>query len=245
MRNTNPEPKNVPTTEPTSSFSHNLSVENPTHASRIPNPESRPLRIAVLGSGSGTNCQSILDAIAAGKLQATVVGVITDVQDAGILARAAKHNVPTLYIPVSNSKTRLDGEPEQAYIRQMQEWQTDYVVLAGFMRIIKPAMLAAFPNRILNIHPSLLPAFPGIAAWKQALAYGVKVAGCTVHLVDAGTDTGPILVQRTVPVLETDTPETLHARIQEQEHSAYPEALQHLAIRTAKRSLFQQSQLGQ
>ena len=188
-----------------------------------------PIRVAVLGSGSGTNCQSILDAIENGKLQATVVGVITDVQDAGILARASKHNVPALHIPVPNSRTRLDGEPEQAYITQLQDWQTDYVVLAGFMRIIKLAMLAAFPNRILNIHPSLLPAFPGIAAWKQALAYGVKVAGCTVHLVDAGTDTGPILVQRTVPILDTDTPESLHARIQEQEHIAYPAALQHLA----------------
>jgi len=229
MRNTNPEPKTVPTTEPTSSFGHNLSVENHTHASRIPNPESGPLRIAVLGSGSGTNCQSILDAIAAGTLSATVVGVISDVQDAGILARAAQYHVPALHIPVPNSKTRLDGDPEQAYIRQLQEWQTDYVVLAGFMRIIKPAMLAAFSNRILNIHPSLLPAFPGIAAWKQALEYGVKVAGCTVHLVDEGTDTGPILVQRTVPVLDTDTPETLHARIQEQEHIAYPEALQRLS----------------
>ena len=228
MRKTNPEPKIVPTTEPTSSFCHNLSVENPTHACRIPHPESGPLRIAVLGSGSGTNCQSILDAIAAGTLSATVVGVISDVPDAGILARAAKYHVPALHIPVPNSKTRLDGDPEQAYIRQLQEWQTDYVVLAGFMRIIKPAMLAAFPNRILNIHPSLLPAFPGIAAWKQALEYGVKVAGCTVHLVDEGTDTGPILVQRTVPVLDTDTPETLHARIQEQEHIAYPEALQRL-----------------
>ena len=232
MRKTNPEPKIVPTTEPTSSFCHNLSVENPTHACRIPHPESGPLRIAVLGSGSGTNCQSILDAIASGTLSATVVGVISDVPDAGILARAAKYHVPALHIPVPNSKTRLDGDPEQDYIRQLQEWETDYVVLAGFMRIIKPAMLAAFPNRILNIHPSLLPAFPGIAAWKQALEYGVKVAGCTVHLVDEGTDTGPILVQRTVPVLDTDTPETLHARIQEQEHIAYPEALQRLtAIR--------------
>ncbi len=229
MRKTNPEPKIVPTTEPTSSFCHNLSVENPTHACRIPHPESGPLRIAVLGSGSGTNCQSILDAIASGTLSATVVGVISDVPDAGILARAAKYHVPALHIPVPNSKTRLDGDPEQDYIRQLQEWETDYVVLAGFMRIIKPAMLAAFPNRILNIHPSLLPAFPGIAAWKQALEYGVKVAGCTVHLVDEGTDTGPILVQRTVPVLDTDTPETLHARIQEQEHIAYPEALQRLS----------------
>ena len=216
-------------TEPTSSFCPNLSVAHSPRTSRIPHPVSRILRIAVLGSGSGTNCQSIIDAIAAGSLNATLVGVITDVQDAGILARAKHHSIPARHIPVPNSKTRLDGDPEQEYIHQLADWQTDYVVLAGFMRIIKPAMLAAFPNRILNIHPSLLPAFPGISAWKQALAYGVKVAGCTVHLVDAGTDTGPILVQRTVPVLDDDTPESLHARIQQQEHIAYPEALQRLA----------------
>ena len=229
MNNATPDTKNSQPTEPTSSFCPNFSVENPPHASRPSHPASRPLRIAVLGSGNGTNCQSILDAIATGELKAKVVGVITDVEDAGILARAAKYKVPALHIPVPNSKTRLDGEPEEVYIRQLQEWEADYVVLAGFMRIIKPAMLAAFPNRILNIHPSLLPAFPGIAAWKQALAYGVKVAGCTVHIVDEGTDTGPILVQRAVPVLDNDTPETLHARIQEQEHIAYPQALQLLA----------------
>jgi len=188
-----------------------------------------PLRLAVLGSGSGSNCQSILDAIAAGTLAAEVVGVITDVPEAGILSRAIRYEVPALHIPVPNSRTRLDGEPEMHYIRQLQEWQTDYVILAGFMRILKPALLAAFPERILNIHPSLLPAFPGIAAWKQALAYGVKIAGCTVHLVDAGTDTGPILVQRAVPVLPDDTPESLHARIQEQEHIAYPQAIRQLA----------------
>lgn len=213
-------------------------MTNAKSASRQPvhrsfNEDTTPgtLNIAVLGSGSGTNCQSILDAIESGKLHARVVGVISDVQDAGILSRAAKYQAPALHIPVTNSKTRLDGEPEQEYIRQLREWQTDVVVLAGFMRIIKPDMLAAFPNRIINIHPSLLPAFPGIAAWKQALEYGVKVAGCTVHLVDQGTDTGPILVQRTVPVLDTDTPESLHARIQEQEHIAYPEAIQYLAAK--------------
>ncbi|MFU8780940.1 MAG: phosphoribosylglycinamide formyltransferase [Kiritimatiellia bacterium] len=219
-------------------------MKNTPPASRIPhpqrscsaggNPVSHTIRIAVLGSGRGTNCQSIIDAIAAGTLNATLVGVIADVDSAGILTRAERHSIPARHIPVSNSKTRLDGEPEQTYIRQLQEWQTDYVVLAGFMRIIKPAMLAAFPNRILNIHPSLLPAFPGIAAWKQALEYGVKVAGCTVHLVDEGTDTGPILIQRTVPVLENDTPETLHARIQQQEHIAYPEALKQLAVEKTK-----------
>lgn len=200
---------------------------------------NEPLRIAVLGSGNGTNCQSIIEAINAQHLYAQIVGVISDVESAGILERAKKHGIPTKLIPVHNSKTRLDGEPEQTFIKQLQDWNTDYVVLAGFMRIMKPAMLKAFPNRILNIHPSLLPSFPGVAAWKQALEYGVKVTGCTVHLVDEGTDTGPILVQSTVPILDDDTPETLHARIQEQEHLAYPFALQLLAkgevIRTGRR----------
>ena len=103
------------------------------------------------------------------------------------------------------------------------------VVLAGFMRMVKPGLLEAFPQRVINIHPSLLPAFPGLRAWQQALDYGAKVTGCTVHLVDAGMDTGPIILQKTVPVLDDDTPETLHARIQEQEHTAYPEALRRLA----------------
>jgi phosphoribosylglycinamide formyltransferase-1 len=190
---------------------------------------SHALRIAILGSGNGTNCQSIIDAINAQQLDATIVGVISDVEAAGILKRAAKHNISAIHIPVTNSKTRLDGTPEQEFIQQLQAWNTDYVILAGFMRIIKPAMLKAFPNRILNIHPSLLPSFPGVAAWKQALEYGVKVTGCTVHFVDEGTDTGPILVQSTVPVLDDDTPETLHARIQEQEHIAFPYALQLLS----------------
>ncbi len=189
-------------------------------------PTQQPYRIAVLGSGNGTNCQSILDAIQAGTLHATVVGIISDVQDAGILARARTHNIPAVWMPVPDSKTRFDGEAEQACIRQLHDWNADVVVLAGFMRIIKAALLQAFPQRILNIHPSLLPAFPGIAAWKQALEYGVKLTGCTVHIVDAGTDTGPILAQRAVPVLDDDTPESLHARIQEQEHIIYPEALQ-------------------
>lgn len=188
--------------------------------------KASPLRVAVLGSGNGSNCQSIIETIAAGSLPAVIVGVISDVRDAGILARARRHDIPSLWIPVHDSKTRFDGEAEQACIRQLKAWQADVVVLAGFMRIVKPALLDAFPLRILNIHPSLLPAFPGIAAWKQALEYGVKVTGCTVHLVDAGTDTGPILLQKTVPVLDEDTPESLHARIQEQEHQAYPEALQ-------------------
>ena len=187
------------------------------------------LRLAVLGSGSGTNMQSILDAIRAGTLDAEIRLVLADVEDAFILERARRAGLPARFLSAAPYKTKLEGPAEDAYIHAIREAGADTVVLAGFMRIVKPGLLAAFPGRVLNIHPALLPAFPGLHSWKQALDYGAKVAGCTVHLVDAGTDSGPIIVQRAVPVLENDTPETLHARIQEQEHLAYPEALRLLA----------------
>ena len=187
------------------------------------------LKLAVLGSGAGSNMQSIVDAIEAGALDAEIVCVLADVPGAKILERAARHNILAQYLSCAPFKTKLEGEAEANYIRVMKEAGADTVVLAGFMRIVKPGLLAAFPNRVLNIHPALLPAFPGLHSWKQALDYGCRVAGCTVHFVDAGTDSGPIIVQRCVPVLPGDTPETLHARIQEQEHVAYPEALGLLA----------------
>ncbi|MBL7077976.1 MAG: phosphoribosylglycinamide formyltransferase [Kiritimatiellae bacterium] len=192
------------------------------------------LKIGVLGSGSGSNAQSIIDAIDAGTLDAEVVCVLTDVEGARILDRAAQHGIPAQYISGAPFKTKLEGEAEQEYIRVLKEHGANCVVLAGFMRIVKPAMLAAFNNRVLNIHPALLPAFPGVASWKQALDYGTRVAGCTVHFVDEGTDTGPIIVQRPVPVEPGDTPETLHARIQVEEHKAYPEALRLLAANRLK-----------
>lgn len=184
-----------------------------------------PLRIGILGSGKGSNAQSIIDAIGQGRLRAEVVCVLADVENAGILERARQQGIPARFISAAPFKTKLEGEAEERYIRTLAEFGANTVVLAGFMRIVKAGLLKAFPNRILNIHPALLPAFPGMASWKQALDYGAKVAGCTVHLVDDGMDTGPILVQKAVPVLDDDTPATLHARIQVQEHSAYPEAL--------------------
>lgn len=187
------------------------------------------IRIAVLGSGKGSNCQSILDAIDAGTLNARVVLAISDVPSAFLLERVRRRGIPARHIDAAPYRTKLDGVAEQAYIRAIEEAGADLVALAGFMRIVKGGMLRRFPNRIVNIHPSLLPAFPGLEAWKQALAYGVKVTGCTVHFVDEGTDSGPVIVQRAVPVLDDDTPETLHARIQEQEHLAYPEALRLIA----------------
>jgi len=193
--------------------------------------QDEPLRIAVLGSGKGSNCQSIIDAVEAGSLPARVVCVLSDVADAGILERAARHGIPARHISAAPYRTKLAGEAERAYLAALREYGAEVIALAGFMRIIKEGLLHAYPDRIVNIHPALLPAFPGLESWKQALDYGVKVSGCTVHIVDAGIDSGPILVQRAVPVLEDDTPERLHARIQVEEHKAYPAALRILAAR--------------
>ena len=187
------------------------------------------LHLGVLGSGAGSNMQSIVDAVEAGTLDAEIKLVLSDVPGAKILERAAKHGIEGLYLDCAPWKTKLEGPAEDRCIELLKNAGVDTVVLAGFMRIVKPKLLAAFPNRVLNIHPALLPAFPGVHSWTQALDYGCKVAGVTVHFVDAGTDSGPIIVQKCVPVLEDDTPESLHARIQVQEHVAYPEALRIIA----------------
>ena len=187
------------------------------------------LKLGVLGSGAGSNMQSIVDAIDAGTLDAEIRIVLADVQDAKILDRAKRRSIPCRYLDCAPWKTKLEGPAEDRCIEILRSAGVDTVVLAGFMRIVKPKLLAAFPNRVVNIHPAILPAFPGVHSWTQALDYGCKVAGVTVHFVDAGTDSGPILVQKTVPVMEDDTPDTLHARIQVQEHIAYPEALSIIA----------------
>jgi len=188
------------------------------------------IKLGILGSGSGTNFAAIAEAIKSGKITgAEIAIVISDVEGAKILERAEKLGIPNKYIPAKNFKTKLDGDAEENYIRALKEAGVDYVILAGFMRMIKSGLLEAFPQKIINIHPALLPAFPGLQSWKQALDYGVKIAGCTVHYVDAGMDTGRIIAQAAVPVLEDDTPETLHARIQEQEHRLFPEVIQMLA----------------
>jgi phosphoribosylglycinamide formyltransferase-1 len=187
------------------------------------------LNLGVLGSGAGSNMQSIVDAIEAGTLDAEIKLVLADFPDAKILGRAAKHSIRAEYLDCAPFKTKLEGSAEDRCIEMLKAAGVDTVVLAGFMRIVKPKLLAAFPNRVINIHPALLPAFPGVHGWTQALDYGCKVAGVTVHFVDAGTDTGPIIVQKAVPVMEDDTPESLHARIQIQEHIAYPEALRIIA----------------
>jgi phosphoribosylglycinamide formyltransferase-1 len=168
---------------------------------------------------------AIADACASGRLPAQIVLVLSDVPDAGILGRARERGIPARFVPPGRFRTKLDEDAERACVAALQEARVDLIVLAGFMRILKGEFLRAFPQRVLNIHPALLPAFPGLESWKQALDYGVKVTGCTVHFVDQGIDTGPILVQRAVPVLDDDTPATLHARIQEAERAAYPEAI--------------------
>ncbi len=186
-------------------------------------------RLGVLRSGKGSNFVAIADACAAGATSAEVALVISDVADAAILERARERGLPAQYLAPGKFRTKLDEAAEAACIRALQEARVDLVVLAGFMRILKGEFLRAFANRVINIHPALLPSFPGLEAWKQALEYGVKHTGVTVHFVDQGIDTGPILAQRTVPVLAGDTPASLHARIQEAERSLYPEVIAGLA----------------
>jgi phosphoribosylglycinamide formyltransferase 1 len=190
---------------------------------------ARKFRLGVLGSGTGSNLAALADACASGRCAAEIAVVLTDVQDAGIRARAQERNLVEHFIPPGKFRTKLDETAEPAYISSLQEAGVDLIVLAGFMRILKGAFLQAFENRVINIHPSLLPSFPGLEAWKQALDYGVKVTGCTVHFVDQGVDTGPIIAQQTVPVLDEDTPATLHKRIQSAERILYPDAVTLLA----------------
>ncbi len=191
--------------------------------------DANSFRLGVLGSGKGSNFVAIADACAAGRVPAQVAVVISDVENTGILAHARDRGVAARFIAPGKFRTKLDEAAEAEYIRALQEARVDLVVLAGFMRILKGEFLRAFAGRVVNIHPALLPSFPGLEAWKQALDYGVKVTGCTVHLVDQGVDTGPILAQQTVPVLDADTPETLHARIQLAERELFPATIARLA----------------
>jgi phosphoribosylglycinamide formyltransferase-1 len=186
------------------------------------------MKIGVLVSGSGTNLQAILDAQTKNQLGgARVVTVISNVPDVLALERAAKAGVPTRVLPHKQFPSREAFD--DAIVAALREAGVELVVLAGFMRIITPRMLSAFPHRIINIHPALLPAFPGVHAHQQALAYGVKVSGCTVHFVDEGTDTGPIIFQTAVPVLDEDDEAALSARVRAEEHRLYPAAIRALA----------------
>jgi len=185
----------------------------------------RLLPIGILGSGQGTNCRALLERIKSGALPAEVRVVISDALDAPILDIAREFSIPNAYLAPGNFRTRLDPHAEAELVQMLRDAGVELVVLAGFMRILKSPMLEAFPRRILNIHPSLLPKFPGLFAWKQALAAGEKTTGCTVHYVDEQIDHGDIIAQREVPILPNDTPETLHARIQIAERDLYPEVI--------------------
>lgn len=191
--------------------------------------DKKPFRLGVLGSGKGSNFVAIADACAAGQIPAEVALVLSDVADAGILAHATQRGIPGRFLAPGKFRTKLDDEAERAYVAALRDAQADLIVLAGFMRVLKGEFLRAFEGRIVNIHPSLLPSFPGLEAWKQALDYGVKVTGCTVHFVDAGVDAGPIIGQQIVPVLDDDVPATLHQRIHAAEHELYPKCVAALA----------------
>jgi phosphoribosylglycinamide formyltransferase-1 len=186
---------------------------------------SGDLRIGVLGSGSGTNCEALLQACERGEVPGRVVVVISDNAEAGILQRARPRGIPAEFVGPSRFKTKFEPELEARLVAKLRDAGVELVVLAGYMRVVKAPLLEAFAGRIINVHPSLLPAFPGLRAWEQALQAGVKVTGCTVHFVDDGVDTGPVILQEPVPVEAGDTPETLHRRIQEVEHRLLPEAV--------------------
>jgi phosphoribosylglycinamide formyltransferase 1 len=186
-------------------------------------------KLGVLGSGKGSNFVAIADAISTGQLNAQVALVLSDVENAGILEHACQRQLPARFIAPGKFRTKLDEDAERAYVNALREAQVDLIVLAGFMRVLKGDFLRAFEGRIVNIHPSLLPSFPGLEAWKQAWDHGVKVTGCTVHFVDAGVDSGPIVGQQTVPVLDQDTATTLHQRIQMAEHELYPKCVAAIA----------------
>src|SRR5690349_15500158 len=186
-------------------------------------------RLGVLGSGKGSNFVAIADGIGAGSIPAEVALVISDVEDSGILQHARQRNLPAQFIAPGKFRTKLDDDAERAYIEALRAAKVDLIALAGFMRVLKGEFLRAFEGRIINIHPSLLPSFPGLAAWKQALDHGVKVTGCTVHFVDAGVDSGPIIGQQTVSVLDSDSPESLLERIHAAEHELYPKCVAAIA----------------
>lgn len=184
------------------------------------------LALGVLVSGSGSNLQAILDAIQTGSLDAACKVVVSNRPGVGALERARDANVPTVVLNHQDFPSREAFD--QALVDCLREAGAKWIALAGFMRVLTPVFLDAFSGHVVNIHPSLLPAFPGVNAQKQAFEYGVKVAGCTVHFVDSGVDTGPIISQRSVPVLPDDTEESLRNRILEQEHSLFVEALQQI-----------------
>lgn len=184
----------------------------------------KKIKLAVLVSGRGSNLQAIIDNIESGTLNAEIAVVISDQADAYALERARKHKVPAVHIDARKCETR--DAYDTALVEELRKRRVDLVCLAGFLRIITPELVKAYSNRILNIHPALLPAFPGLHVQKASLEHGVKFSGCTVHFVDEGMDTGPIIIQAVVPVLDNDTEDSLSERILKQEHKIYSRAIQ-------------------
>lgn len=182
-----------------------------------------PINLAVLVSGNGSNLQAIIDQIEADKINARIVCVISNNPDAFAITRATRHHIPVIVHENRGFANRR--EYDAALVKILQSHEVKLIILAGFMRILSEVMVSAFPNAIINIHPALLPAFPGLHAQQQAIDYGVRFSGCTVHFVDCGTDTGPIILQSIVPVDQDDTEATLSARIQKEEHRTFPEAI--------------------
>jgi phosphoribosylglycinamide formyltransferase-1 len=195
------------------------------------------LPIGILGSGKGSNARAILEGIRSGKLAADARLVVSDVLDAPILDIAREFGVPNAFLPPGRFRTRLEPEAEDQLVKMLRGAGVELVALAGFMRVLHEPMLNAFPRRVINIHPSLLPKFPGLEAWKQALAAGEKVTGCTVHYVDEKIDHGRIVAQREATILPNDTPESLHSRIQILEHELYPAVIAELCERYREANL--------
>ncbi|MBL8036441.1 phosphoribosylglycinamide formyltransferase [Nitrospira sp. CMX1] len=187
-----------------------------------------PLRVAVLASGRGSNLQAVIDGIEAGQVQAQIVAVISNKKDAVALERARKHGLKDLFVDPKPFAGKPDSREayDRALLEILQQHSVELVLLAGYMKIVTAVLVNAYADRMMNIHPSLLPSFPGLEVQKKAIEWGCKLAGCTVHFVTEGVDEGPIIIQAAVPILDTDTSETLSARILVQEHNIYPRAVQ-------------------
>jgi phosphoribosylglycinamide formyltransferase-1 len=192
------------------------------------NSRTTPLRVAVLASGRGSNLQAIIDAIEAGQVQAQIVAVLSNKREAVALERARKHGLTDIFVDPKPFAGRPDSREayDRALLEILQQHDVELVLLAGYMKIVTAVLVNAYANRMMNIHPSLLPSFPGLDVQKKAIDWGCKLAGCTVHFVTEGVDEGPIIIQAAVPILDADTSETLAARILLQEHKIYPRAVQ-------------------
>ncbi|AFZ35927.1 formyltetrahydrofolate-dependent phosphoribosylglycinamide formyltransferase [Stanieria cyanosphaera PCC 7437] len=193
----------------------------------------QPLSLGIMASGSGTNFEAVASAIADGQLNAEIKVLIYNNPDAQVRSRAEKYNIPTILINHREYQKREDLD--EVIVTTFQEYGVRWVIMAGWMRVVTQVLIDAFPNRLINIHPSLLPSFKGIRAIEQALAAKVKITGCTVHLVSLEVDSGLILMQAAVPILPDDTPETLHCRVQVQEHNILPKAIALAAMKEMKK----------